>query len=257
MNVKELIKEYLSKENETLTNVINKINLNKTDDEKTTVQNINNKLTRETIKYTEILEIADVLGYDIVWKKRNHIPVQSSKNLITSTNVGTGIAIGTTLGGVGGGLLGAISTAVLKQSLRKSSKSNDKKDKATEELEKAIKAQQDRLNFEYEVEKNLETIIRGILLKDTTPKDESYRLELDNTLKSAKYPTSMKFQMSYKIIYNILSTQYYNDDMLLPFIVEIKNMYSHGDLMDLDLKTLEEFNEACKYIINKYFKNID
>ena len=33
----------------------------------TTVQNLSNKLTRETIQYKEILEIADVLGYEIRW----------------------------------------------------------------------------------------------------------------------------------------------------------------------------------------------
>ena len=32
-----------------------------------TVQNLSNKLTNETIRYKEILEIADVLGYEINW----------------------------------------------------------------------------------------------------------------------------------------------------------------------------------------------
>lgn len=33
----------------------------------TSKQNLNNKLTNETIRYKEILEIADVLGYEIKW----------------------------------------------------------------------------------------------------------------------------------------------------------------------------------------------
>ena len=41
--------------------------LNKKYNKHTTVQNLSNKLTRETISHKEILEIADVLGYDIIW----------------------------------------------------------------------------------------------------------------------------------------------------------------------------------------------
>ncbi|MCM1003611.1 MAG: DUF6471 domain-containing protein [Candidatus Gastranaerophilales bacterium] len=33
----------------------------------TSKQNLNNKLSNETIRYKEILEIADVLGYEIKW----------------------------------------------------------------------------------------------------------------------------------------------------------------------------------------------
>lgn len=36
---------------------------------KETVQNLNNKLTRETIQYSEAKEIAEILGYEIEWKK--------------------------------------------------------------------------------------------------------------------------------------------------------------------------------------------
>lgn len=32
--------------------------------------NLSNKLKRETIRYTEVLELADALGYDIIWQKR-------------------------------------------------------------------------------------------------------------------------------------------------------------------------------------------
>ena len=35
------------------------------------VSNLSAKLQRESIRYREVLEIADVLGYDIVWQKRN------------------------------------------------------------------------------------------------------------------------------------------------------------------------------------------
>lgn len=44
---------------------------NKTIEQKTTVSNINNKLSRDTIKYSEIVKLADVMGYDIEWIKRD------------------------------------------------------------------------------------------------------------------------------------------------------------------------------------------
>ena len=34
------------------------------------VSNLSAKLQRESILYKEIVELADVLGYDIVWQKR-------------------------------------------------------------------------------------------------------------------------------------------------------------------------------------------
>ena len=34
------------------------------------VSNLSAKLQRESIRYREVLEMADVLGYDIIWQKR-------------------------------------------------------------------------------------------------------------------------------------------------------------------------------------------
>ena len=34
------------------------------------VSNLSNKLQRESIRYREVVELAEVLGYDIVWQKR-------------------------------------------------------------------------------------------------------------------------------------------------------------------------------------------
>lgn len=44
---------------------------NKTIEQPTTVSNINNKLSRDTIKYSEIVKLADVMGYNIEWIKRD------------------------------------------------------------------------------------------------------------------------------------------------------------------------------------------
>lgn len=44
---------------------------NKTIKQPTTVSNINNKLSRDTIKYSEIVKLANVMGYDIEWVKKD------------------------------------------------------------------------------------------------------------------------------------------------------------------------------------------
>ena len=35
-----------------------------------TMQEVVDRLQRESIRYKEVVELADVLGYDIVWQKR-------------------------------------------------------------------------------------------------------------------------------------------------------------------------------------------
>ncbi|KPN97750.1 hypothetical protein [Lysinibacillus sp. ZYM-1] len=68
--IKNEIKSYISSSGWTLTEIVNKMNENLPDDKKTTVQNISNKLTRGTIKYSEVKEIADIIGMNIVWNKK-------------------------------------------------------------------------------------------------------------------------------------------------------------------------------------------
>ena len=59
--IKNEIKGYISSSGWTITEIVNKMNENLPDDKNTTVQNISNKLTRGTIKYSEVKEIADIL----------------------------------------------------------------------------------------------------------------------------------------------------------------------------------------------------
>lgn len=71
--IKNEIKGYISSSGWTLTEIVNKMNDNLPDDKKTTVQNISNKLTRGTIKYSEVKEIADIIGMNIEWNKKEEI----------------------------------------------------------------------------------------------------------------------------------------------------------------------------------------
>lgn len=62
------VKAHLAQAGRTLTSVVNEMNKQRDGKNQTTVQNISNKLRRGTIKYSEILEIAAIIGYEIKWK---------------------------------------------------------------------------------------------------------------------------------------------------------------------------------------------
>ena len=63
------IKAIIAQNGLTLTEVVNRMNQHRSSDEQTTVQNISNKLTRGTIKFSEVIEIAAVIGLKINWDK--------------------------------------------------------------------------------------------------------------------------------------------------------------------------------------------
>ena len=61
------IKANIATSGMTLTEVVNQMNLKRSKESQTTIQNISNKITRGTIKYSEILEIASILNMRIMW----------------------------------------------------------------------------------------------------------------------------------------------------------------------------------------------
>ena len=63
--VRNEIKSYIAQSGWTLTDIVRELNTRR--EEQTTTQNISNKLTRGTIKYSEVLEIAEIIGYNIKW----------------------------------------------------------------------------------------------------------------------------------------------------------------------------------------------
>ena len=69
-DIKNEIKSYIAKSGWTLTNIVKEMNKARSGAEQTTTQNISNKLTRGTIKYSECKEIAEIIGFSIEWKKR-------------------------------------------------------------------------------------------------------------------------------------------------------------------------------------------
>ncbi|EIW18948.1 MULTISPECIES: DUF6471 domain-containing protein [Pelosinus] len=67
MGVKEDIKAIIVQSGWTMSNLVQA--LNEKFDRNDTVQNLSNKLSRGTLKYKEALEIAEVLGLKIEWRK--------------------------------------------------------------------------------------------------------------------------------------------------------------------------------------------
>ena len=70
MTAKEQIKIALIQRNMTLTELhkqlIEKYNKDYS------LQNLSSKINRNTLKYTEVQEIADILQYDIIWQNNIH-----------------------------------------------------------------------------------------------------------------------------------------------------------------------------------------
>ena len=67
--LQKFFKSKLALSGMTFTHVIS--SYNQSSEVPTTISNINNKLSRETIKYSEMVKLADVMGYDIQWIKRD------------------------------------------------------------------------------------------------------------------------------------------------------------------------------------------
>lgn len=68
MNIKDEIKALLAKEAKTMTEIASK--LYKNSNQRTAMSSLSQKLRNKTIKFEEVREIADLLGYDIEFKKR-------------------------------------------------------------------------------------------------------------------------------------------------------------------------------------------
>ena len=68
MGMKEDIKSYIVKSGWTISKVQEELNrINRTD---FGMQNLSKKINNETIRYNEILQIADIIGYSIEWNEK-------------------------------------------------------------------------------------------------------------------------------------------------------------------------------------------
>ena len=68
MNIRNEIKAQIVRAGFTMQELVDR--LSDEYDWSDSVSNLSAKLPRESIRYKEVVELADVLGYDIVWQKR-------------------------------------------------------------------------------------------------------------------------------------------------------------------------------------------
>ena len=68
MNIRNEIKAQIVRAGFTMQELVDR--LSDEYDWSDSVSNLSTKLQRESIRYKEVVELADVLGYDIVWQKR-------------------------------------------------------------------------------------------------------------------------------------------------------------------------------------------
>ena len=69
-NLRNEIKSYIVRQGMTMQEVVDLLQ-----DEhgwSDSVSNFSNKLQRESLRYTEAVQLADALGYEIVWQKRKY-----------------------------------------------------------------------------------------------------------------------------------------------------------------------------------------
>ena len=68
MNIRNEIKAQIIRAGFTMQEVVDR--LADECDWSDSVSNLSAKLQRESIRYKEVVELADVLGYDLIWQKR-------------------------------------------------------------------------------------------------------------------------------------------------------------------------------------------
>ena len=68
MNIRNEIKAQIVRAGFTMQELVDR--LSDEYDWSDSVSNLSAKLQRESIRYKEVVELADALGYDIVWQKR-------------------------------------------------------------------------------------------------------------------------------------------------------------------------------------------
>lgn len=71
MDIRNEIKSYIVKEGMTMRELVDMLSFEYGWSD--SVPNFSGKLSRGSLRYSEAVEMADVMGYDIVWMKRKNI----------------------------------------------------------------------------------------------------------------------------------------------------------------------------------------
>jgi len=71
MSIRNEIKARIVQEGTTMNEIVRKLSV--VHGWSASVPNLSDKLKRGTLRYSEAIELADVLGYDIIWRKRGQL----------------------------------------------------------------------------------------------------------------------------------------------------------------------------------------
>ena len=71
MSIRNEIKARIVQEGTTMSEIVRKLSV--VHGWSASVPNLSDKLKRGTLRYNEAIELADVLGYDIIWRKRGKL----------------------------------------------------------------------------------------------------------------------------------------------------------------------------------------
>ena len=85
-NLRNEIKSYIVRQGMTMQEVVDLLR-----DEhgwSDSVSNLSNKLQRESLRYVEAVQLADALGYEIVWQKRRYYAAQRQAGNVSTTRRG-------------------------------------------------------------------------------------------------------------------------------------------------------------------------
>ena len=69
MNIRNEIKSYIVREGMTMSELVRKLSI--VHGWSASIPNFSDKLKRGTLRYSEVIQLADVLGYNIVWQRRS------------------------------------------------------------------------------------------------------------------------------------------------------------------------------------------
>jgi putative transcriptional regulator len=115
---------------------------------------------------------------------------------------------------------------------------------------------QSKLDLEFNIESNLNSILNNIVLNCEPSIYEKYKNEIDKyyIYSMEEFNITFKLIPSYRLIYNILSSQS-NSSELLGFLTRLRNIYAHGGLLDLSDNDLQVISNASVYFFNEISKN--
>jgi hypothetical protein len=236
IDIKQQIKEVLLEKNITMTDLVNLLNENKPDNEKTTLQSLNNKLTRGTIKYSEILEIAQVLKYNILWQNAEQNQMATTKiKKIYEFDVKNAFPL----------LSKAVTNGSIKYGSITGSKAIDNFD---------WEGLKNRYDLEEQFEFNLQFIVNHIIANANL---NELPVKIQSDIKAYKdmddMPIGYKFIFIYRVLYIIVAKQIVNSN-IIEFLSQVRKMYNNGGITNLDDSVLSDLINDSNYLINFVFK---